>query len=214
MDNLELWNKVCKTDPSHTSSFNNGRFKGTAIRPYWLIKRATEVFGPIGKKWGWEVQGDAVEGPEGASVWFSKVAVWYELGDEARVFWTPPQWGGTQLYHKNGIVDDEAAKKSVTDAVSKCLSYLGFGGDVHMGLFDDSKYVAEVQKEFTTAKKAAQKGAELEAELAAAETPEDIQVIRDSFTNYFAYLRQKNRDLFNEYDARIEEKLKSLEQNS
>ena len=56
---------------------------------------------------------------------------------------------------KTLFMDEEAAKKAVTDAVTKCLSYLGLAGDVHMGLFDDSKYVAERKIEERKAKKAA-----------------------------------------------------------
>jgi hypothetical protein len=80
------------------------------------------------------------------AVWFSKVVVWYRQGEQT--FQVGPQWGATELVARRGeaktlFMDEEAAKKAVTDAVTKCLSYLGLAGDVHMGLFDDSKYVAE-----------------------------------------------------------------------
>lgn len=42
------------------------------------------------------------------------------------------------------FVDEDAAKKSVTDAVVKALSLIGFGGDIFMGRYDDSAYVREV----------------------------------------------------------------------
>jgi hypothetical protein len=44
--------------------------------------------------------------------------------------------------------DDEAFKKAFTDAVTNALKLIGVGADVHMGLFDDSKYVNEVRQEF------------------------------------------------------------------
>jgi hypothetical protein len=39
------------------------------------------------------------------------------------------------------MVDEDAPKKSVTDGMVKCLSMLGFAGDIFSGQWDDSKYV-------------------------------------------------------------------------
>ena len=75
---------------------------------------------------------------------------------------TGPQWGGTPIATKlkDGTLftDDESFKKSTTDGITKCLSYLGIGADVHMGQFDDSKYVEEAAK--TTAANNKADGAE------------------------------------------------------
>src|SRR5262249_5183355 len=61
------------------------------------------------------------------------------------------QWGQTMMVvkRKDGSMyfDEEAQKKAFTDGLTKCCSYLGLGGDVHMGLFDDNKYVAELKQE-------------------------------------------------------------------
>ena len=146
--NLELWNRLFPTDPSQTKSFRRaGGFSGTAIKPMWCIERATEEFGPIGQGWGWhEIEHKIYSISNEQAVWFSKVEVWYRVKDET--FQVGPQWGATELVARRGeskvlFMDEEAAKKAVTDAITKCLSYLGLAGDVHMGLFDDSKYVAE-----------------------------------------------------------------------
>jgi hypothetical protein len=40
------------------------------------------------------------------------------------------------------MVDEDAGKKSVTDGMVKCLSMIGFAGDIFSGRWDDSKYVA------------------------------------------------------------------------
>ncbi|WP_020190087.1 hypothetical protein [Pseudomonas putida] len=56
---LEVWNKVEKTNPDETKSFNKGGFQGTAIAPIYQIKRATEVFGPFGLGWGVELISEA-----------------------------------------------------------------------------------------------------------------------------------------------------------
>ena len=43
---------------------------------------------------------------------------------------------------------DEAFKMAYTDAVGNALKYLGVSADVHMGRFDDNKYVQGLEKEF------------------------------------------------------------------
>ena len=144
--NMELWNRLFHTDPSATKAFKRaGGFSGTAIKPFWCIKRATEEFGPVGQGWGWtEHEHMTFVNTDGRAVWFSSVSVWYKAG--AETYETGRQWGATELVAKRSsgdFLDEEAAKKAVTDGITKCLSYLGLAGDVHMGLFDDSKYVNE-----------------------------------------------------------------------
>ena len=51
----------------------------------------------------------------------------------------------TQFRNGGIFTDEEAPKKTITDAITKCLSMLGFASDVHMGLFDDNKYVNDVR---------------------------------------------------------------------
>lgn len=144
MTNTELWDSVYKTDPEHAKAFKKaGGFSGTAIKPYWLIQRATQTFGVCGIGWGWE----EIENKYVAGVWCSKVRLWFDHnGKKGHV----EQWGQTVMEgtnSKGNFVDEEAPKKAVTDAITKCLSYLGFAGDVHMGRFDDSKYVNERKAE-------------------------------------------------------------------
>lgn len=70
---------------------------------------------------------------------------------------TGPQFGQTKLVQKFGqpekgnvryMFDEEAPKKSVTDCMTKCAVLLGVAADVHLGLFDDNKYVNELKAEF------------------------------------------------------------------
>jgi hypothetical protein len=143
--NTALWNSACKTDPAYTKQFSRaGGFSGTAISPMYLVRRATETFGPIGTGWGFkELESKIAEG-----VWFSRVELWYLHAEKRGAI---EQWGATTFINKrkdgSTFVDEEAAKKSVTDAVTKCLSYLGFAADVHMGLYDDNKYMSELMRE-------------------------------------------------------------------
>lgn len=170
MDNLRVWKAVERTDPRATKQFSRGGgFRGTAISPMWLIKRATELWGPIGDRWGISITrhqvidgapillGDppAVVGRE--SIHVVEAEVWYP-GENGTGHL--PCFGQTQLVgkNKNGVfTDEEAPKKSLTDALTKGLSWLGFAADVHMGLFDDVKYVNTITREFQEEEAAAEK---------------------------------------------------------
>ena len=43
--------------------------------------------------------------------------------------------------------DEDAAKKAVTDGLTKCVSYIGFNADVFLGRFDDNKYVQQASSQ-------------------------------------------------------------------
>lgn len=151
-ENLTLWDSLYTTDPKATKSFQRaGGFSGTAIKPMWAIWRATKQFGPVGCGWGWDEHQHVIE----SGMIFTQVSVWYML--DGKHHRTGPQWGGTPIAtkRKDGTLftDDESFKKSTTDGITKCLSYLGIGGDVHMGQFDDSKYVEEAAKATAAANK-------------------------------------------------------------
>jgi len=75
-----------------------GGFKGTAIKPTYLMRKATEVFGPCGEGWGWTVledrfdesaplQAPTKEWPDAprinAKLHTLKIELWY-LGKEAK----------------------------------------------------------------------------------------------------------------------------------
>lgn len=158
--NLAIWVQVDKTDPSFTKPFSRGGgFKGTAINATYLARRATEVFGPMGIGWGLEILDESLL--EGA--WLDernrevvhrlRVKLWYKWGNERGEV---VHFGQTVFVGKNkfgAFTDEEAPKKSLTDAMSKCLSMLGFGADVHLGQYDDHKYVAAVKEEIAEAKR-------------------------------------------------------------
>lgn len=164
--NLALWLHIWETDPGFTKSFSRtGGFKGTATNPTWLQMRATAVFGPKGIGWGTTELAVRIEGHEHyeytgekgevvqvppRKVWFTHLEFWYVhpvSGERGKV----DQWGGTEFMGSNKygpFIDDEAAKKSATDAMSKCMAAIGFAADVHLGMFDDNKYVADLAQKF------------------------------------------------------------------
>lgn len=155
MTHLGMWNELEKTDPKYTKQFSrSGGFKGTAINGTYITKRLTEKFGPNGVGWRFVLEDEQIH--EGHTL---------KSGDKARVHvvrghieylyegeWakTSPQFGQTMLVDDNKygtFTDEEAPKKSITDCVSKCAVLLGVGADVHLGLFDDSKYVNDRKRE-------------------------------------------------------------------
>lgn len=156
MSNMTLWESVCITDPAAVKPITGKPYKGDSPKPYWLIQRATEVFGPIGIGWGVVVKSERFERMSETDVLHvAVVSVWYMLdGKRADTF---DQMGGTKACYmsKNGlIVDEDAGKKSVTDGMVKCLSMIGFAGDIFSGLWGDSKYIEWAAEE--TAKRNAQ----------------------------------------------------------
>lgn len=160
---MEIWNKLAKTDPAHTKSFKrSGGFSGTAMKPIWMVKRLTEEFGPVGQGWGMgEPKFQVVPGVNGEVLVYCTVQCWhtspentfYGEGGDKVVKYIP----ANEKYHRpeRWENDDEAFKKAYTDAVGNAFKFLGAGADIHMGLFDDSKYVRDAEAEFANdAKKA------------------------------------------------------------
>jgi hypothetical protein len=80
---------------------------------------------------------------------------------------------------KNGlVVDDDAGKKSVTDGMVKCLSMIGFAGDIFSGRWDDSKYVEQVRGEFEESDRQKARQLWLDATamaLESSDTPEELK---------------------------------------
>lgn len=154
-ENLKLWEAVRTPDPAHTKSFSRGGgFKGTATNPTYLIRLATEHWGPMGGSWGVEivservVQGAPILGKDGITV------IGHEQVHVCQIKLrhpggAVPAFGQTQFVGVNKygpFTDEEAPKKSLTDALTKALSWLGFAADIHLGMWDDHNYVNSVRR--------------------------------------------------------------------
>lgn len=146
-DKTALWDRLGRTDPKHTKSFQRaGGFRGTAIKPMWSFRRMTEEFGPCGQGWGINEPKFQIVETSDETLVYCTVSVWH--GDREQIVFGV---GGDKAMAKfnSGIrTDDEAFKKAFTDAVTNALKLIGVGADVHMGLFEDNKYVAEMKAEF------------------------------------------------------------------
>lgn len=152
----DLWDTLSKTDPKHTKGFSRaGGFKGTAIKPMWVWQRLTELFGPCGTGWGFnKPEFQVVPGDNKEVLVYCTVCAWH--GDKANELWgvggdkavshikANPQYNRPERWEN----DDEAFKKAFTDALMNAFKFLGVAADVHMGLFDDNKYVQAMREEF------------------------------------------------------------------
>lgn len=150
MSNKTLWDSVFVTDPKAVKPISGKSYRGNSPKPYWLIERATDTFGPIGIGWGVIVKSERFERITDTDVLHvAVVSVWYVWdGKRTETF---DQMGGTKASYmsKNGmVVDEDAGKKSVTDGMVKCLSMIGFAGDIFTGQWDDSKYVAWAREQY------------------------------------------------------------------
>lgn len=148
--NMQLWNSVCVTDPRAVKPITGKPYKGNSPKPYWLIQRATEVFGPCGEGWGVEVKSEGFHRMTQTDVMHSAVVVVWYMKDGKRC--SIEQMGQTKAcYEKSGggmVLDEDAGKKSVTDGMVKCLSMIGFAGDIFSGRWDDSSYVEWAAEQF------------------------------------------------------------------
>ena len=135
--NMELWNRLCRTDPKHTKRIDQrGGF--TAIAAHSQVMAATGAWGPCGGEWGFTFS--LVDDPK---LWVAIVTLWYPDNDGRRC--EVSQAGAASRTDYNGKPDSDALKKAVTDSLTKCFSYTGMNADVFLGLYDDNKYVAEMR---------------------------------------------------------------------
>ena len=143
MSNMDLWNRVKVTDPSAVKKITGKPYQGDSPKPFWLIQRATEEFGPCGDGWGVEVKSEGFHRMTDTDVMHTAVVVVWYMKDGKRC--AVEQMGQTKAcYAKSGggmMLDEDAGKKSVTDVMVKCLSMIGFAGDIFSGQWNDSKYV-------------------------------------------------------------------------
>ncbi len=145
MKNLEIWQKSSRPPKEALRQIKAGRLAGKSdINPQWRFRIMTEIFGPCGTGWKYEI-----------------VKMWSEPAAENQVFcfaeinlshrtnpheaWSAPipGIGGSMLVakEKSGLhSSDEGYKMAVTDALSVAMKALGVAADIYMGLWDGSKY--------------------------------------------------------------------------
>ena len=135
-----LWD-ACAVPPSEAlKEFKRpGGFSGTAISPSWILRRLTELMGPAGIGFGWTVLQDENQGP----IHYCRIRFWYKWADEIGQI---ESYGVTAWQDSRGRFDDEAPKKSLTDAITKAASCIGAAQVIFSGgeMWDGSnKYLHE-----------------------------------------------------------------------
>lgn len=150
-EHLSIWRQVEKTPTDAVKPAKVNGQQISAIDTMHMVKLATKVFGPQGIGWGYRIEVDRFD--QGAPVLLKgevigheqthtcQMILWYHWqGQRGEV----TQFGHTRAVYMTGkgqfLTDNEAPKKSVTDAMKKCLSQLGFAADIYTGLFDDVGY--------------------------------------------------------------------------
>ena len=146
-NNLELWNKVQKTDPKYTKKVGYGR-KFTSINAQYQIMQATEQFGVYGAAWGLKgTEYSYLTGLPLNQVMARADAVFFHPTGQFPISSTimVVEWSEKKSELR---IDDEWAKKVETDITTKALSKLGFSADVFLGRYDDNRYVNTMKEEF------------------------------------------------------------------
>lgn len=187
MSNKALWERVCVTDPAAVKPITGKQYNGNSPKPFWIVERLTDEFGPCGIGWGFSIVNERFERfSDTDSLHVAVVRFWYVIDGKRGELEQIGQTKGSYL--SNGgkfIVDEDAPKKSVTDALVKCASYLGFAGDIFSGRWDDSKYVAEARAEWEGRKREADPRRRewldaRKAEIAAAKTGGELKKVMTS----------------------------------
>lgn len=170
LENLHIWKQVQSTDPRYTKPLEGAGFAGTSINAEYMFMRATEIFGPVGTGWGYEIIEDRMlnGAPLSEQIYENnkfvrnvllrdadgtllfeqnhvlRIKFWYVI--ECDVRGELEAYGSTPYMYKTTTkikTDGETHKKSLTDAIKKALSMLGFSADVWLGWHDIPDYLAD-----------------------------------------------------------------------
>lgn len=194
MDNKALWRRVCVTDPAAVKPITGKDYGGNSPKPYWIVERLTDEFGPCGIGWGFSVVNERFERfSDTDTLHIACVRMWYVLNGKRGELEQIGQTKGSYVTSKGAFkVDEDAPKKSVTDALVKCASYLGFAGDIFSGRWDDSKYVADARAEWDARRAAANESPEQKADR---EAWEERCAELDEFALYLIDCHENGKDM-------------------
>ena len=141
-DNLKIYEAARTVPPEAQKTIKGGRLSGmTDINPMWRIKQLTELFGPCGFGWKYEITEKRLE--QGAN---DEIAAFVDINlyihHDGKWSEPIPGTGGSTFVAKEsrGLhTSDECFKMALTDAISVACKSLGFGADVYWD-GDSTKY--------------------------------------------------------------------------
>lgn len=156
MDNMMIYEAGRAVPVEAQKEFSNGRFSGTDINPMWRIKKMTELFGPCGIGWYYEVLSERCEEHgDNDTIAIVDLNLYIKVDGE----WSKPIYGTggnviKRLVKKPGKEDridvsDEGYKMALTDALSVACKALGIGADIYFKA-DKTKYTAAPVKTLKT----------------------------------------------------------------
>lgn len=162
-------------------------FKGTDINPMWRIKRMTEVFGPIGIGWYYDVVDRHIEKSTDNETLCTFVSIKLYIKQDGE--WSKPIYGeggntfcervfSKRLNKEVMTTSDEAYKMALTDAFSNATKQLGLGADIWFenDKKHSTKYDVQQEKNANEAPAApAQVNSELDKEIAAMKATKSME---------------------------------------
>lgn len=148
MDNMNIYEAARAVPKEALKTIQAGRLKGMSdINPMFRIKRLTELFGPCGVGWWYEITGKEITFDEitNQKCAFVDINLYYtdpETGHDSHAI---PGTGGASFVatERNGpYMSDECYKMALTDAISVAAKALGIAADVYYKN-DRSKYTRD-----------------------------------------------------------------------
>lgn len=170
--NLDIYEKARSVPKEAIKEIRGGRLAGFSdINPMWRIKRLTEIFGPCGKGWYYEITDIRIESAGTESAMFVTINLYVKYNEE----WSKPivGVGGSMLVaaeKKGPYLSDECLKMSLTDALSVAMKSLGIAADIYFSK-DRTKYDTESGETAAPAAPSAPKAPTPRAAAKAAEIP-------------------------------------------
>lgn len=148
MENMKIYEAARGVPQEALKTIQAGRLKGMSdINPMFRIKRLTELFGPCGVGWWYEITGKEITFDEitNQKCAFVDINLYYtdpETGHDSHAI---PGTGGASFVatERNGpYMSDECYKMALTDAISVAAKALGIAADVYYKN-DRSKYTRD-----------------------------------------------------------------------
>ena len=160
MENMHFYNLGREVPENAKKAIGAGRLKGmTDINPMWRIKKLTEMFGPCGVGWWYEITSKQIisDDTTNQKAAFVDILLFYVDPETGRESHGIPGTGGSSFVaqEKNGpYLSDECFKMALTDAISVAAKALGVGADVYFDK-DRTKYTGQEEVKMESVEDAA-----------------------------------------------------------
>ena len=145
MDNMKIYEQARKVPDEAKKEIKGGRLNGfTDVNPMYRIKRLTEMFGPCGIGWWYEITNKQIIDDEQTKqrAAFVDILLYYVDPDTGNTSVGIPGTGGASFVaqERSGpYLSDECYKMALTDALSVACKAIGIAADVYWDK-DRTKY--------------------------------------------------------------------------